>query len=75
MQIATLLRQMGDLVSEQQSDVAAIHEQAEKSRANVQAGQDNLVDAGERKKKSGHYMATFIFAMGVLLLFLNWITP
>jgi hypothetical protein len=74
-QIATLLRQMGDLVSEQQSDVAAIHEQAEKSRANVQAGQDNLVDAGERKKKSGHYMATFIFAMGVLLLFLNWITP
>ena len=75
MEITTLLRQFGDMVAEQQEDIVAIHEQAEKSKKNVQAGQDNLVDAGERKKKSKHYMATFIASMGVLLLFLNWITP
>ena len=75
MEITTLLRQFGDMVAEQQEDIVAINEQAEKSKKNVQAGQDNLVDAGERKKKSKHYMATFIASMGLLLLFLNWITP
>lgn len=75
MEITTLLRQFGDMVAEQQEDIVAIHEQAEKSKKNVQAGQDNLVDAGERKKKSKHYMATLIASMGLLLLFLNWITP
>ncbi len=75
MEITTLLRQFGDMVAEQQEDIVVIHEQAERSKKNVQAGQDNLVDAGERKKKSKHYMATFIASMGVLLLFLNWITP
>ena len=75
MEITTLLRQFGDMVAEQQEDIVAIHEQAERSKKNVQAGQDNLVDAGERKKKSKHYMATFIASMGILLLFLNWITP
>ena len=75
MEITTLLRQFGDMVADQQEDIVAIHEQAEKSKKNVQAGQDNLVDAGERKKKSKHYMATFIACMGLLLLFLNWITP
>lgn len=75
MEITTLLRQFGDMVAEQQEDIVAIHEQAEKSKKNVQDGQDNLVDAGERKKKSKHYMAIFIASMGLLLLFLNWITP
>jgi len=75
MEITTLLRQFGDLVSEQQEDIVAIHDQAERSKKNVQAGQDRLVDAGERKKKSKHYMATFIVCMALLLLFLNWITP
>jgi t-SNARE complex subunit (syntaxin) len=75
MEITTLLRQFGDLVSEQQEDIVAIHDQAESSKKNIQAGQDRLVDAGERKKKSKHYMATFIVCMALLLLFLNWITP
>ncbi len=75
MEITTLLRQFGDMVAEQQEDIVAIHEQAERSKKNVQAGQDNLVDAGERKKKSKHYRATFIASMGMLLLFLNWIIP
>ena len=75
MEITTLLRQFGDMVAEQQEDIVVIHEQAERSKKNVQDGQDNLVDAGERKKKSKHYMAIFIASMGMLLLFLNWITP
>ena len=75
MEITTLLRQFGDMVAEQQEDIVVIHEQAERSKKNVQAGQDNLVDAGERKKKSKHYTAIFIASMGMLLLFLNWITP
>ena len=75
MEITTLLRQFGDMVAEQQEDIVVIHEQAERSKKNVQAGQDNLVDAGERKKKSKHYMAIFIASMAMLLLFLNCITP
>ena len=75
MEITTLLRQFGDMVAEQQEDIVAIHDQAAKSKKNVQAGQNNLVDAGDRKKKSKHYMATFIASLGLLLLFLNWIIP
>ena len=52
-----------------------IHEQAFKSKENVDKGQDQLTDAATRGEKSKHPMATFIMVMALLLLFFNWILP
>merc|ERR1719356_841169 len=74
-EITQLLSQFTDLITEQQEDIFLIHDQAIKSKENVEKGQDQLVDATSRGEKSRHPMASFIVAMALLLLFFNWITP
>ena len=73
--IAALLSRFTDLIIEQQDSILTIHDQALKSKENVDKGQDQLVDAAKRGEKSNHTMATFIFFMAILLLLFNWITP
>ncbi|KAL7549766.1 hypothetical protein ACHAWF_013028 [Thalassiosira exigua] len=74
-EIASLLSRFTDLISEQQEDIFLIHDQALKSKENVDKGQDQLVDAADRGEKSKHPMATFVMAAAILLLLFNWITP
>ncbi|KAK1740689.1 SNARE domain-containing protein [Skeletonema marinoi] len=74
-EITQLLSRFTDLITEQQEDIFMIHDQAIKSKENVDKGQDQLVDAVARGKKSTHPMATFIVLAAVLLLLFNWITP
>lgn len=74
-EITSLLSRFTDLIIEQQDSVLTIHDQALKSKDNVDKGQDQLVDAAKRGEKSNHPMATFIFSMAILLLLFNWITP
>lgn len=74
-EITSLLSRFTDLMIEQQDSVLTIHDQALKSKENVDKGQDQLVDAANRGEKSKHPMATFITSMAVLLLFFNWIIP
>ena len=52
-----------------------IHDQAVKSKDNVDQGQDQLVDAASRGAKTKHPMASFIVAMALLLLLFNWTLP
>lgn len=70
-EITRLLAQFSDLVTEQQAEISNIHDTTVESQRNVEKGQDHLVDATERTKKSKHYMASAIFAMALLLLFFN----
>uniref|UniRef100_A0A7S2XQ66 t-SNARE coiled-coil homology domain-containing protein n=1 Tax=Attheya septentrionalis TaxID=420275 RepID=A0A7S2XQ66_9STRA len=74
-EITALLSQFSNLVSEQQEEIRLIHDNTAKSKTNMDKGQDNLVDATKRGEKSKHRMATLIFALGLLLLFFNYITP
>lgn len=74
-EVTTLLSRFTDLITEQQEDIFQIHDQTVKSKENVNAGQDQLVDAANRGEKSKHPMATFIVVMAILLLLFNWITP
>ena len=74
-EITQLLSRFTDLITEQQEDIFMIHDQAVKSKENVDKGQDQLVDAARRGEKSRHPMASFILFMGLMLLFLNWILP
>ena len=74
-EITQLLSRFTDLISEQQEDIFMIHDQAVKSKHNVDKGQDQLVDAAKRGEKNRHPMATFIVCMALILLFLNWILP
>ena len=71
--ITTLLSQFANLVAEQQEDVWEIHDSAATTKENMQKGQENLHEAKERTVASSHYMAKGIFAMGCLLLLLNWL--
>lgn len=74
-EITSLLSRFTDLITEQQEDICVIHDQALKSKENVDKGQDNLVDAAKRGEKSKHPMATFIFISALLLLLFNWVLP
>jgi hypothetical protein len=74
-EITQLLSRFTDLITEQQEDIFMIHDQAIKSKENVDKGQDQLVDAVTRGEKSTHPMATFIVLAAILLLLFNWITP
>ena len=72
-EITTLISQFSNLVSEQQDDIIQIHETAQTAKDNIQKGQENLVDATERTKRSKHYMAWMIFTMTLVLLFFHTI--
>ena len=71
MQITTLLNQFANLISEQQEEVLFIHESAMDTKDKMEKGTNQIVDATERSKQSGHYMAKAIFGMAVVLLLLN----
>ncbi|KAL7482524.1 hypothetical protein ACHAW6_008199 [Cyclotella cf. meneghiniana] len=74
-EITQLLSRFTDLITEQQEDIFMIHDQAMKSKENVDKGQSQLVDAARRGEKSKHPMASFIVVLAFLLLFFNWILP
>jgi ABC-type Na+ efflux pump permease subunit len=74
-EITALLSQFSSLVSEQQEEVSAIHQTTVSSKENITKGQESLVDAKERTKRSKHYMATFVWSVAILLLVFNYIIP
>jgi hypothetical protein len=74
-EITALLNQFSQLISNQEEDVLLLHEQTKTAKTYLESGQDKLVDAAERGKKSQHLMATFIVFLALILLFLHWITP
>jgi hypothetical protein len=70
-QITTLISQFSNLVCEQQEEIWQIHDSAKETKENIDKGQENLVDAAEKTKRSKHYMAWTIFAMSMTLLFFH----
>jgi hypothetical protein len=74
-EITALLSQFSSLVSEQQEEVSAIHQTTVSSKENISKGQESLIDAKERTKRSKHYMATFVWSVSILLLVFNYIIP
>ena len=70
-EITTLISQFSNLVSEQHEDVLEIHDAAKNTKDNMEKGQENLVDAAEKTKRSKHYKAWAIFAMAMTLLFFH----
>ena len=70
-EITTLIGQFANLVSEQQEDIQDIAHQAQTTKQNMEKGQENLIDATERTKRSKHYMAWTIFALSLTLLFFH----
>ena len=74
-EITALLSQFSSLVSEQQEEIVTIHDTTLSSKENVSKGQESLIDAKERTKRSKHYMATLVWSVAMILLFFNYITP
>jgi hypothetical protein len=74
-EITALLNQFSQLIANQEEDVLLLHEQTKTAKTYVESGQDKLVDAAERGKKSHHLMATFIVFLALVLLFLHLILP
>jgi hypothetical protein len=74
-EITSLLNQFSHLIANQEEDVLLLHEQTKTAKTYLESGQDKLVDAAERGKKSQHLMATFTVFLALVLLFLHWITP
>jgi hypothetical protein len=70
-QITTLIGQFSNLVGEQQEGILHIHDSAKESKENMDKGQENLIDAKERQKKSKHWLAWIIFGMSMTLLFFH----
>lgn len=68
-EITTLIGQFSNLVQNQQEQVEIIHENAKETKENLDKGQENLIDAAERTKKSKHYKAWSIIAMASVLMF------
>jgi uncharacterized membrane protein len=70
-EITTLIGQFSNLVSEQQEEILDIAEHAQETKKNMTKGQENLVDATERTKRSKHYLAWTIFGLSLVLLFFH----
>mmetsp|Transcript_23925 Transcript_23925/g.58471 ORF Transcript_23925/g.58471 Transcript_23925/m.58471 type:complete len:407 (-) Transcript_23925:3037-4257(-) len=70
-EITTLISQFSNLVGEQQEEILQIHDSAKEAKANVNKGQESLVDATDRQKKSRHLFAWIIFGMSMTLLFFH----
>jgi len=75
MQVSSLLNQFSILVEEQQNDIVNVNDKAKVSKGNVEDGTDLLMDAKDRMKNSGNYMAKSIILLSFTLLFMNWIFP
>jgi hypothetical protein len=74
-EITALLSQFSALVSEQQEEIVTIHDTTLSSKENISKGQESLIDAKERTKRSKHYMATLVWSVAMVLLFFNYVTP
>lgn len=70
-EITTLIGQFSSLVSEQQEEILDIAQHAQETKQNMTKGQENLVDATERTKRSKHYLAWTIFGLSMTLLFFH----
>lgn len=70
-EITTLIGQFSNLVSEQQEEIYDIAHHAQETKKNMSKGQENLVDATERTKRSKHYLAWTIFGLSLTLLFFH----
>jgi hypothetical protein len=70
-QITTLIGQFSNLVQEQQEQVLQVHESAKTTKDNMDRGQENLIDAADRTKRSKNYKAWIIVTMALLLLFFH----
>ncbi|CAJ1943046.1 unnamed protein product [Cylindrotheca closterium] len=70
-EITTLIGQFSNLVGEQQEEILQIHDSAKESKTNLNRGQESLVDATYRQKKSRHLFAWIIFGMSMTLLFFH----
>ena len=68
-EITTLIGQFSNLVQEQQEQIIQVHESAKETKDNLDKGQENLIDAAERTRKSRHYKAWSILAMSAILMF------
>ena len=68
-EITTLIGQFSNLVQGQQEQVVQVHESAKETKDNMDKGQENLIDAAERTKKSKHYKAWSILALAAILMF------
>lgn len=68
-EITTLIGQFSNLVQEQQEQIIEVHENAKETKDNLNKGQENLIDAAERTRKSRHYKAWSILAMSAILMF------
>ena len=64
-----------DLITKQQEEIVVVHDQAVKSKDNMDQGQDQLVDTASRGGKTKHPMASFTVAIALLLLLFNWVLP
>jgi hypothetical protein len=73
--ITSLLSQFTDLVTVQQEEVWQIYDNTETSKENMRQGQEQLVNAAQRKNNSKHWMARAIFTMGCVLLVFHLLRP
>jgi len=69
------LTQFSELVLEQQENVYEIQVATAIAKQNMQASQEQLIDAKECMQESSHYMAKTILALALFLLFFDFLQP
>ena len=74
-QIATLLGQFSNLVTEQQEEVWDIYQATTETKQYMEQGQEQLLDAAARTRASRHWKAQMITGMAMMLLIFHWIRP
>ena len=70
-EITTLIGQFSNLVQDQQEQIVQVHESAKETKDNLDKGQENLIDAAERTKRSKHYKAWLILFLSTILMFFH----
>jgi t-SNARE complex subunit (syntaxin) len=70
-EITTLIGQFSNLVQDQQEQIVQVHESAKETKDNLDKGQENLIDAAERTKRSKHYKAWLILFLSMILMFFH----
>jgi len=70
-EITTLIGQFSNLVQGQTEQVLQVHDSAKETKDNLDKGQENLIDATERTRKSKHYKAWLILSMAMVLMFFH----
>jgi len=70
-EITTLIGQFSNLVQGQKEQVLQVHDSAKETKDNLDKGQENLIDATERTRKSKHYKAWLILSLAMVLMFFH----